>query len=236
VNWLDFQGYGPRLLDGALLTVELAVLSLVLALALGLAAASARLSRSAIARGLAVTYTTLIRGVPDLVLMLLLFYGGQMGMNMVTDQIYDRFGIDAFVLINPFVAGVATLGVIYGAYMAETIRGAFLAVDVGQMEAARACGMSPWLVFRRVRFPLMMRHALPGLGNNWLVLLKSTALVSIIGLTDMVLVAEKATKDTHEPFLFMVPVALGYLAISSASELAMLWLRRRYDAGFRHAR
>lgn len=232
MGFIDFQGYGPRLLEGAALTFELAVLSLIVALVLGLIAASARLSGSRVAGGLALAYTTLVRGVPDLVMMMLLFYGGQIGVNMITDQLYAVFDIDIFINIDPFIAGVATLGFIYGAYMAETIRGAFLAVDEGQMEAARAYGMSPWLVFRRVRFPLMMRHALPGLGNNWLVLLKSTALVSIIGLTDMVLVADRATKATHEPFLFMVPVALGYLAISSVSEVAMLWLRKRYDAGF----
>jgi len=167
------------------------------------------------------------------VLLMLLFYGGQIGVNMITDRLYDAFDIDIFINIDAFIAGVATLGVIYGAYMAETFRGAFMAVDEGQMEAARAYGMSPWLVFSRIRFPLMMRHALPGLGNNWLVMLKSTALVSIIGLTDMVRVAEKATKATHEPFLFMLPVAVGYLLMTAVSELAMLWLRRRYDTGFK---
>ncbi|MBO9471300.1 ABC transporter permease [Endozoicomonas sp. G2_2] len=232
--WIDFHGYGPRLLSGAWLTFELAILSLALALVLGLIAASARLSRSRGAAGVATTYTTLIRGVPDLVLMMLLFYGGQIGVNMVTDQLYALFDIDIFININPFIAGVTTLGVIYGAYMAETFRGAFMAVDEGQMEAARAYGMSPWRTFKRIRFPLMMRHALPGLGNNWQVLLKSTALVSIIGLTDMVRVADKATKATHEPFLFMLPVAVGYLAMTTVSELAMLWLKRRYDTGFEH--
>ncbi|MAS10643.1 MAG: ABC transporter [Salinisphaera sp.] len=231
---MDFHGYGPRLLSGAWLTFELAILSLALALVLGLIAASARLSRSRGAAGVATTYTTLIRGVPDLVLMMLLFYGGQIGVNMVTDQLYALFDIDIFININPFIAGVTTLGVIYGAYMAETFRGAFMAVDEGQMEAARAYGMSPWRTFKRIRFPLMMRHALPGLGNNWQVLLKSTALVSIIGLTDMVRVADKATKATHEPFLFMLPVAVGYLAMTTVSELAMLWLKRRYDTGFEH--
>tara|TARA_B100002049_G_scaffold167663_1_gene126124 strand:- start:1490 stop:2194 length:705 start_codon:yes stop_codon:yes gene_type:complete len=234
VLWIDFHGYGPRLLSGAWLTFELAILSLALALVLGLIAASARLSRSRGAAGVATTYTTLIRGVPDLVLMMLLFYGGQIGVNMVTDQLYALFDIDIFININPFIAGVTTLGVIYGAYMAETFRGAFMAVDEGQMEAARAYGMSPWRTFKRIRFPLMMRHALPGLGNNWQVLLKSTALVSIIGLTDMVRVADKATKATHEPFLFMLPVAVGYLAMTTVSELAMLWLKRRYDTGFEH--
>ena len=232
--WIDFHGYGPRLLSRAWLTFELAILSLALALVLGLIAASARLSRSRGAAGVATTYTTLIRGVPDLVLMMLLFYGGQIGVNMVTDQLYALFDIDIFININPFIAGVTTLGVIYGAYMAETFRGAFMAVDEGQMEAARAYGMSPWRTFKRIRFPLMMRHALPGLGNNWQVLLKSTALVSIIGLTDMVRVADKATKATHEPFLFMLPVAVGYLAMTTVSELAMLWLKRRYDTGFEH--
>lgn len=230
---IDFHGYGPRLLAGAWLTTELALLSLLVAVVLGLLAASARLSRLRSVAALSATYTTLIRGVPDLVLLMLLFYGGQIGVNMITDRLYDAFDIDIFINIDAFIAGVATLGVIYGAYMAETFRGAFMAVDEGQMEAARAYGMSPWLVFSRIRFPLMMRHALPGLGNNWLVMLKSTALVSIIGLTDMVRVAEKATKATHEPFLFMLPVAVGYLLMTAVSELAMLWLRRRYDTGFK---
>jgi len=230
---IDFHGYGPRLLAGAWLTTELALLSLLVAVVLGLLAASARLSRLRSVAALSATYTTLIRGVPDLVLLMLLFYGGQIGVNMITDRLYNAFDIDIFINIDAFIAGVATLGVIYGAYMAETFRGAFMAVDEGQMEAARAYGMSPWLVFSRIRFPLMMRHALPGLGNNWLVMLKSTALVSIIGLTDMVRVAEKATKATHEPFLFMLPVAVGYLLMTAVSELAMLWLRRRYDTGFK---
>ena len=233
---IDFHGYGWRLLGGALLTAELAVLSLVLALVIGLVVASIKLSRSYALRGIALLYTTVIRGVPDLVMMMLLFYGGQIGMNMVVDQFNSWLGTNVFININAFVAGVITLGVIYGAYMSETFRGAFLAVDAGQMEAARAYGMSGWLAFRRVRFPLMMRHALPGINNNWMVLLKSTALVSIIGLSDMVRIADQATKATHQPFLFMVPVGLGYLAITSVSELAVRWLRQRYDAGFHTAK
>lgn len=230
--WVDFHGYGPRLFDGALLTAELAVSSLVLALVLGLLAASAKLSRSYALWGMATVYSTVIRGVPELVLMLLLFYGGQIGVNMAVGYINDWAGTHAFVNLNPFAAGVITLGVIYGAYMCETFRGAFLAVDSGQIEAARAYGMSNWLAFRRVRFPLMMRHALPGLNNNWMVLLKATALVSIIGLTDMVRVADEATKATHQPFLYLIPVGIGYLVITTISEIGVSWLRRRYDTGF----
>lgn len=229
---IDFHGYGASLLNGAALTAQLAGLSLLLALLIGLLTARMKLSRSRLAYGIGLIYTTVIRGIPDLVLMMLLFYGGQIGVNLLMVQINGWLGSDVFIDVNAFWAGVVTLGVIYGAYMAETFRGAFLSVDTGQLEAAHAYGMSQWQVFSRVRFPQMMRHALPGLNNNWLVLLKSTALVSIIGLSDMVHIADQATKDTHQPFLFMIPVALGYLAMTSLSELLVQWLKRRYDTGY----
>lgn len=229
---LDLHGYGPRLLEGAGVTLQLAVLSLILAIVLGLLTASAKMSRSWLLHKTATLYTTLIRGVPDLVLMLLLFFGGQIALNLATDALYDRFGVDWYINLNAFAAGVITIGFIFGAYMGETFRGAFLAVDHGQIEAGKAYGMSAWLVFRRIRFPLMMRHALPGLSNNWMVLLKTTALVSIIGLTDMVRVAAEASRATHEPFTFLIPVAVIYLLIASLSEWAFARLQKRYDVGF----
>ncbi|MBB3331503.1 arginine/ornithine transport system permease protein [Halomonas campaniensis] len=229
---LDLHGYGPRLLEGAGVTIQLAVLSLALAIVLGLLTASAKMSRSWLLHRVATLYTTLIRGVPDLVLMMLLFFGGQMALNLVTDALYDRFGVDWYVNLNAFAAGVLTIGFIFGAYMGETFRGAFMAVDHGQIEAGKAYGMSPWLVFRRIRFPLMMRHALPGLSNNWMVLLKTTALVSVIGLSDMVRIAAEASRATHEPFTFLIPVALIYLLIASVSEWVFLRLQKRYSVGF----
>ncbi|GAA0565896.1 ABC transporter permease [Halomonas salifodinae] len=229
---LDLHGYGPRLLEGAGVTLQLAVLSLILALVLGLLAASAKMSRNWLLHKTATLYTTIIRGVPDLVLMLLLFFGGQMGLNLLTDTLYDHTGLDWYVNLNAFAAGVLTIGFIFGAYMCETFRGAFLAVEHGQIEAGKAYGMSNWLVFRRIRFPQMMRHALPGLSNNWMVLLKTTALVSIIGLTDMVRVAAEASRATHEPFTFLIPVAVIYLLIASVSEWAFARLQKRYDVGF----
>lgn len=229
---IDFHGYGLRLLQGGLLTAELAFLSLVLSLALGLAVAAVKLSRLRFLRALTMLYTTIIRGVPDLVMMMLLFYGGQVLLNMAMNQLNAMIGTDYFVSINAFTAGVLTLGFIYGAYMSETFRGAYLAVEAGQMEAAYAYGMNGWRAFVRVRFPQMMRHALPGINNNWMVLLKATALVSIIGLSDMVRIADQATKATHEPFLYMVPVGLGYLAMTAISEIGVSWLQRRYEAGF----
>lgn len=229
---LDLHGYGPRLLEGAGVTLQLALLSLLLAVVLGLITASAKMSRSWLAHRIATLYTTVIRGVPDLVLMMLLFFGGQIGVNMITDWLYYQFDIDIFININEFVAGVVTIGLIFGAYMGETFRGAFMAVDHGQIEAGKAYGMSNSLVFRRIRFPQMMRHALPGLSNNWMVLLKTTALVSVIGLSDMVRVASEASKATREPFTFMIVVALIYLLIASVSEWIFVRLQKRYDIGY----
>ncbi len=228
---IDLKGYGPRLAEGAVVTVELALLSLLLALFLGLLSASAKLSRNRVARGLASTYTTVVRGVPDLVMMMLLYYGGQVLVNSVSDWLYESYGIDWFVQFDPFISGVLTIGLIFGAYMAETFRGAFLAVETGQIEAARAYGFTKWHTFRRVMVPQMMRHALPGIGNNCHVLLKTTALVSIIGLTDMVRVAEEAAKAERSPFLFFIPVAAVYLALTAASELFIKWLNRRANVG-----
>lgn len=229
---LDLQGYGPRLIEGAGVTVQLAVLSLLLAVFLGLLTAIAKMSRHWFLHRIATLYTTVIRGVPDLVLMLLLFYGGQIGVNAVSDMLYDHFDIDIYFSFDAFAAGVLTIGFIFGAYMGETFRGAFMAVDNGQIEAGKAYGMSSALVFRRIRFPQMMRHALPGLSNNWMVLLKTTALVSVIGLTDMVRVAAEASRATHEPFVFLVPVAVAYLLIASITEWLFAWLQKRYNVGY----
>ncbi|WP_136253337.1 ABC transporter permease [Onishia niordana] len=229
---IDLHGYGPRLFEGAMITIQLGLLSLILSLVLGLLTASAKMSRSWALHRIGTLYTTIIRGVPDLVLMMLLFFGGQIGINQVTDWLYYQFDIDIFINVNEFVAGVLTIGLIFGAYMGETFRGAFMAVDNGQIEAGRAYGMSNWLVFRRIRFPQMMRHALPGLSNNWMVLLKTTALVSVIGLSDMVRVAAEASKATREPFTFMLIVAGIYLLIACVSEWGFARLQKRYDVGF----
>lgn len=228
---LDLHGYGPAIFMGAILTMEVALLSLLVALVLGLLGAIAKLSPYAPLRFIATAYTTLIRGVPDLVLMLLIFYGLQIGMNVLSDWIYDRFNYDFFINIDEFVAGVLTIGFIFGAYMSETFRGAFLAVDKGQIEAGIAYGMNKGQVFRRIMFPQMMRHALPGLSNNWLVLLKTTALVSLIGLTDMTRLAKEASAATHEPFVFFVPVAAIYLLITIVSEVGFKAVEKKYSAG-----
>lgn len=222
------SGYGPLLLSGTWMTLQLALLSLLLSIIIGLIGASSKLSSFKALRYIATAYTTLIRSVPDLVIMLLLFYSLQLGLNQITESL-QMDQID----INPFVAGVITLAFIYGAYFTETFRGAFQSVPTGQIEAAMAYGMTPWQVFRRVLFPQMMRFALPGIGNNWQVLIKATALVSIIGLTDIVKITQDAGRSTMQLFFFSIVAAAIYLAITTISNLILMWLERRYSAGVR---
>ena len=194
---------------------------------MGISTALAKLSSVGVLNTLAQLYTTIIRGIPELVLMLLLFFGGQIFVN----QLVILLGYDQYIDINPFMAGVGTIGFIYGAYMGETFRGAILSVPKGQLEAGYAYGMTRFQVFTKILLPQMVRHAIPGFGNNWLVLMKSTALVSIIGLQDMVRMAGLAAGATRKPFTFYMAVALIYLVLTSISILILNWLNKRYSVG-----
>ena len=224
----DLQGYFPMILEGMVLTIEVALLSLLIAVILGLFGAIAKLSKSRIARGIATVYTTLIRGIPDLVLMTIIFYGGQIQVN----NLGDFMGWD-YIDISPFIAGNLTIGFIFGAYMTETFRGGILAVSKGEIEAGHAFGMKRWQVFIRITLPLMIRHALPGFGNNWMVLAKTTALVSVIGLHDMLYNAGVAGGATRQPFTFYLVVALMYLCITGISDIGLRWVNRRFSVGVR---
>ncbi len=225
----NLHGYGPSILEGTILSLEVSLISLAISTLLGIAGALAKLSGSRSLKFASQLYTTIIRGIPDLVLMLLVFFGGQVFIN----QIASRFGYDSYIDVNPFIAGVSTIGFIFGAYMTETFRGAILAVNRGQIEAGSAYGMSRTLIFRRITLPQMVRHALPGFGNNWLVLIKTTALVSIIGLDDMVRKAGLAAGATRKPFTFYLVVAINYLIITSVSVYLLKYLERRYSVGVR---
>lgn len=224
-------GYYASILQGALLTVGVSLAALGVAILLGLAGATAKLSGRPLLVGLATVYTTLVRGVPELVLMLLVFYGGTIGLN----HLISLLGFKATVDINPFVAGVLTIGFIYGAYMTETFRGAILSIPRGQMEAAWAFGMGRFQTFVRITLPQMVRYALPGFTNNWLVLIKATALVSLIGLKEMTYLAKQASSATREPFTFFLFAAALFLVYTSVSLWALRWLDRRFSLGVKRS-
>ena len=225
------KGYGAVILDGAWLTLQLALSSMALAIVLGLIGVALRLSPVRWLAWLGDVYSTVVRGIPDLVLILLIFYGGQDVINRVAPLV----GYDDYIDINPMVAGIGTLGFIFGAYLSETFRGAFLGIPKGQAEAGAAYGMSARQVFFRIMVPQMVRLAIPGFTNNWLVLTKATALISIVGLQDMMFKAKQAADATREPFTFFLAVAALYLVITSVSLLALKQLEKRYSVGVRVA-
>ncbi|MFM2481843.1 ABC transporter permease [Celerinatantimonas sp. YJH-8] len=219
-----FYGYGELIWQGSLITIELAISSVIVAIVLGLFGACGKLFGHRYLKGISAAYTSLIRGVPDIVLMLLIFYSLQIALNHLTDLL----GVEE-IEIDPFLAGTLTIGFIYGAYFTETFRGAFLMVPKGQLEAGKAYGFSNWQVFRLILFPQMMRHALPGLSNNWLVTLKSTALVSLIGLADVVKATQDAGKGTYHFFFFTILAGVIYLVLTTLSNAGLWWLERRYQ-------
>jgi len=219
-------GYWPAILGGLVLTLQVSALSLAIACVFGLIGATAKLSNSRAAQVSADIYTTLIRGMPELVLMLLIFYGGQIAINRLAES--QGWG---YVDIPPFAAGVITIGFIFGAYLTETFRGAILAVPKGQAEAGIAFAMSPAQVMRRIVLPQMVRHAIPGFANNWLIMIKASALVSIIGLDDMIHRAGLAAATTRAPFTFYMAVGLIYLTLTSVSIFLLSRLEARYSLG-----
>lgn len=223
--------FSPFVLAGLRITVALSLLSLVVAVSLGLLGAWAKLSASRTARRIAEFYTTFVRGVPDLVLMLLLYFGGQMALN----RIGAVTGLWRHIELDAFTAGVLAIGFIFGSYMTETFRGAALAIPRGQIEAGTATGMSRAVLFRRIIWPQLVRFALPSFTNIWLTLMKTTALVSVIGLEDLVYNGYAAGKATQMPFTFMFVVLMTYLAMTAISDLGLRWLDRRYSAHVRKA-
>jgi len=226
----NIAAYLPSLIEGTWLTISIGLLSLALAMFLGLMGAWAKLSKSRIARYSAEIYTTLIRGIPDIVWMLLLFYGGQ----IIVNDISDAMGW-GYVDVDAYTAGVLTIGFIFGAYMTETFRGAALSIPSGEVEAGVACGMSRIVLFRRIIWPQLLRYALPSFGNNWLVLIKTTALCSVIGLEDLVRKADLAGKSVREPFTFMFGVLVIFLIITSISLYVLNRMEKHYNIGVRRA-
>ncbi|MEM7498599.1 MAG: ABC transporter permease subunit [Pseudomonadota bacterium] len=218
--------YAPLLAQGTGVTVALAILSLALATALGGLGAAAKLSGRRRYAWPAATYTTLVRGVPDLVLILLIYFGGQRLVNTV-GNVLDLDHIE----VSKFGAGVFAIGFIYGAYLTETFRGAYQSIPKGQSEAARALGVSRIAAFRSVVLPQLLRLALSGYANVWMVLVKSTAVVSVIGLSDLVGLADKAGKSTRQQFWFYLAVLLVYLAITIISEQVLGRAEKRLNRG-----
>lgn len=222
---MDLLGFGHLLLDGTWVTVKLALTSLLFGLCFGLIGAAAKLSPFRVARALATLYTTLVRGLPELLLVLTIYFGG----SMVLMAIASRFGYNDYIEINAFAAGVAALSIANGAYSTEVFRAAIQSIPKGQWESAQALGMTRGKTFFRIILPQVWRLALPGLGNLFQVLLKDTALVSVVGLNDLMRQAYVATGSTKQPFTFYMAAALIYLGLTVLSTLVTIRLEKMAD-------
>ncbi|WP_421333557.1 arginine ABC transporter permease ArtQ [Aeromonas veronii] len=206
------------LLDAAWMTLGLALASLVGGMVLALAFSAAELSKQRALVWPVATLTTLIRGLPELLVVLFIYFGSTQVLFLITGE---------YVEFSPFACGVLALSLLFASYATQTLRAALNAVPAGQRLAVMALGLGKSHIFFRIVLPQAWRHALPGLGNQWLVLLKDTALVSLIGVNEMMRQAQMASASTYEPFTWYAAAALIYLAISLVSEYC-LGLAARY--------
>ena len=221
-------GYGDELAWGALISVSIAILAYALGLSIGIIGALGKLGGSKLTRTVLEGYTTLVRAVPELILILLLYYAGTSALNVLLANL----GLGA-VAINGFIAAVFVLGFVQGAYSTEVLRAAIQAIPIGQIEAARAYGMSPWLEFRRITLPALLPFAIPGLGNLWLIVTKETALIAVVGYTELALATRQAAGNTKLYLTFFLVTGAIYLAITLVSQQGFLWLEKRVRRGQR---
>lgn len=215
-------GWGLALLQGAATTISVALATLPFGLALGLVVALWKRSDKVALRALATVYTTVFRGVPELLTLYIIYFGIQ----VLLQKLWSGFSIP------PFGAGMVALGLVLAAFSSEVWVGALNSIQKGQREAAAALGLSKAQAFRLVVFPQLIRVALPGLGNNWMVLLKETSLVSVITLQDIMFITTRANVVTKEPFLFFGTAILLYFLFSLISAWGIGKLEERTNRGY----
>jgi polar amino acid transport system permease protein len=223
---LEPPGWGGNLLRGALASFQIALGAFALGLVIGTAGALGKLHGGPVTRDLLVIYTTVVRAVPELILILILYYAGTDLLNQALRAIGYRP-----VEISGLAAGIAVLGVVQGAYATEVLRGAMQAVPKGQIEAARAFGMGPVTLFRRVTWPAMLPLALPGLSNLWLIATKDTALLAIVGFSELTLQTRQAAGATRAYFTFFLAAGAIYLVMTLVSGRIFGWIEARYRRG-----
>ncbi|WP_236177259.1 ABC transporter permease [Pseudomonas qingdaonensis] len=227
---IDLYGFGPALAAGTLMTVQLALSALCLGLVLGLLGALAKTSPYKPLQWLGGFYSTLVRGVPELLWVLLIYFGTVSLMSKLGDLL-NVPGLE----LSAFAAGVIALGLCFGAYATEVFRGAILAIPKGHREAGLALGLSKARIFSRLILPQMWRIALPGLGNLFMILMKDTALVSVIGLEEIMRHSQVAVTVTKQPFTFYMVAAIIYLGLTILAMIGMHFLEKRAARGFARA-
>ncbi len=207
------NGWGPAMVMAAGMTLAVATCGFLVGSIIGSFAAWAKLSDSFLARGVADAYTTVLRGIPDLLVIYLFYFGG----SAVLSSIGALFGASGFIGVPAFATGATAIGIVSGAYQAEVFRGAYTALARGELEAARSVGMHRLLMFRRIVAPQVLRYAIPGLGNVWQLALKESALISVTGLVELLRQSAIGAGSTRQPFSFYITAAMLYLVITTVS-------------------
>lgn len=219
-------GWGGNLLRGLANSVQIALGAFGIGLLIGTAGAYGKLYGGAVIRDLMEVYTTVVRAVPELVLILLLYYAG----TDLINRMLEAFG-QPRIDISGLVAGIAVLGFVQGAYATEVIRGAILSIPQGQIEAARAYGMPPLLLLRRITLPAMLPFAIPGLANLWLIATKDTALLAVVGFNELTLATRQAAGSTKAYFTFFLAAGALYLLLTLFSNVIIGWVEKRARRG-----
>lgn len=223
---LGDQGYGDELLRGAWMTLQISVCAYVIGLLIGLCGAMGKLGTNNVIRAVLNFYTTFVRASPELIIILLLYYAGTGALN----SLLAAYGYTS-VRISGFAAAVAVLGFMQGAYATDVLRAAIQAIPIGQIEAAKAVGMTPWLRFHRIVVPAMVPLAIPGMANLWLIVTKDSSLIAVVGYTELLLATRQAAGNTKLYLLFFSCAAFVYLMITLASNQAFKRIEAYYRRG-----
>ncbi|EIN9357709.1 arginine ABC transporter permease ArtQ [Vibrio vulnificus] len=218
---MALTGYSLSLVQASWMTIQLALVSLAVGLVLAVVFAGGEMTRHRLVKWPTTALVTVLRGLPELLVVLFIYFGSTQVLFLLTGD---------FIEVSPFLSGVIALSLIFASYASQTIRGALKAVNKGQREAASALGMSKSRTFFRIVLPQAVRHALPGLTNQWLVLLKDTALVSLIGVTDLLKQAQLTSAATHEAFTWYATAAAIYLVITLVTQRVVKIIDAKFSA------
>ena len=221
-------GWGDELLIAMLMTIAVSICSMGLGIFIAIFAAWAKLTISKILNFIASFYTTVVRGVPELLVIYLIFFGGSSAMM----KIAKVFGYDGYIELNAFSISVVAIGLISATYSTEVLRAAFLSINKGQIEAAKTLGLSKFQIFYKILVPQVLRHAIPGLGNVWQVTLKDTSLISVTGLVEIMRQTRISSNVEHSPLTFLITAAFLYLFLTTFSGKFFNYLERQTNKGF----
>ncbi|PPR50374.1 MAG: Octopine transport system permease protein OccQ [Alphaproteobacteria bacterium MarineAlpha5_Bin5] len=221
-------GWGDELLFATLMTLIVSILSMGLGLFLAIITVWAKIIQSRITRFIANFYTTVIRGVPELLVIYLIFFGG----NAVVMSIAKIFGYNGYIELNALTIATIAIAFISATYSSEVLRAAYLSINKGQVEAAKALGLNRFSIFIRILAPQIIRYALPGIGNVWQITLKDTSLISVTGLVEIMRQSRIASNVEHSPLTFLITAALLYLFLTTFSGKFFKILEIKFSQGY----